>query len=474
MILERITVPGLAHHSYLLGDEYQGVCAVIDARRDIDIYLHLAEQHSMRITHILETHIHADFVSGSRELAAQTGAPIGVGAKASVDFGVIHLADGDRIEIGNLELEVLHTPGHTPEHICFLARGGAGAPAPWGLFSGDTLFAGEVGRPDLLGEGTEEALASQLFHTLRSVLLPLGDEIVVYPAHGAGSPCGASIGERAVTTIGYERKNNPLLKIDSQDEFAATVLAGQSPAPAYYRRMKTINAQGPRIFGQPPVLQPLSAQQLLRLTEERDSMLLDTRSMAAYGGAHIPGSIQIGLRAAFPIWAGEILDEAFPIWAGRMLIPEDRLYLVLEDPQMLDTVQRQLFRIGYENLGGYLRQGMRSWLEAGLPFDSLPQLSVHALRQNIQENQPVQVLDVRSQSEWQQGHIPTAQHIYVAELKDEINRLDRDIPVVTYCGSGYRASIAASILKSAGFSVQNVPGSMSAWLAAGYEVETPE
>jgi hydroxyacylglutathione hydrolase len=434
--------------------------------------LDVARADRARITHILETHIHADFVSGSRELAVRTGAPIYVGAQGDYGFEHRPLMEDDVIELGQYRLRVLHTPGHTPEHVCYLVSGGVGAEAPWGLFSGDTLFAGEVGRPDLLGDGTEKQLVRQLYYSLHEKILPLGDEIVIYPAHGEGSPCGASIGDRQTSTIGYERHHNSLLQESSQATFVEQVLAALSPAPAYYSRMKQINAKGPHILGLWPHLQPLLPDEFQEKMAKSETVVVDTREIEAFGGAHIAGAINIGLRQSFPIWIGRILDETFPIWTGWMIDPEHRILLVLPEEDKVSQAQRHLLRVGYENIGGYLRQGMRGWIEAGLPFERIPQMSVHKLKQQIDEKDDLQVLDVRSNAEWQEGHIPTAEHIYVPNLRQELDRLDRDRPVATYCGSGYRSSIAASILQRNGFNqVRNIPGSMSAWKAAGYSLE---
>lgn len=472
MILETIKSEGLAHFSYVVGDEQAGMCAVIDPRRDIDIYLDIARANNARITHILETHIHADFVSGSRELAASCGAPILLGAKAEVSFEHQPLEEGAEIKLGRLTLKVLHAPGHTPEHICLLVSGGSGAAAPWGLFSGDTLFAGEVGRPDLLGQGTEEQLARKLFHSLRDKILPLGDEIVLYPAHGEGSPCGADIGDRKNSTIGYERRNNPILQIQDEGRFVEAVLSSLEPAPSYYRRMKKINSNGPTVLKSWPKLQALDAAAFEEEMSRPDSVVIDSREIEAFGGAHIAGSINIGLREIFPIWAGRVLDESFPIWTGRMIAPDSRILLILPHESRVDIVVRQLLRIGVENLAGYLGRGVRAWIESGRPFKRIPQLSVHKLKKRIDAQDELQVLDVRSEGEWREGYIPTAQHIYVPDLDEKMDRLDRGQPVAVYCGSGYRASIAASILEQHGFAkVYNVPGSMTAWKAAGYPVE---
>lgn len=473
MFLKQIKSKGLALFSYVLGDKESGECVVIDPRRDVDIFLDTTRQNDLRITNIIETHIHADFVSGSRELSYHTGVPVSVSASAEVNFDHQSLAEGDTVSIGEYQLEVIHTPGHTPEHISLLVSGGTGADQPWGLFTGDTLFAGEVGRPDLLGEGTEEKLARQLFHSLKEKVLRLDGEIVIYPAHGQGSPCGANIGDRKTSTIGYELKNNLTLNIDDEDRFVKTVMDALSPAPSYYSRVKKINTEGPRVVGYLPYIKPLGAQEFAKAIQEPDTIVLDTRSMEAFGAAHIPGSINVGLNEPFPIWAGRVLHESFPIWAGNILDPELFIYVVLPDSNKMDEVQRHLFRIGYENIAGYLNQGFSSWVETGFDFTTIPQLSMHALKTHIQNGTNLQVLDVRSDDEWEDGHIPTAQHIYVPDLQNHLDQLDSEVPVATYCGIGYRASIAASILKKEGFHVHNIPGSMKAWEAAGYDTVLP-
>ena len=472
MLLDQIVSEGLAHYSYMLGDRTSGQCLVIDPRRDVQVYLDLARRNEMRIVNILETHIHADFISGSRELAARTGAPISISAYGEVGFDALPLEDGAMIRLGEMTLEVMHTPGHTPEHICFLTRGGGGSEKPWGLFSGDLLFAGEIGRPDLLGEEAEDTLVYQLFESLQERILPLADGIIVYPGHGAGSPCGASIGERPLTTIGYEKVNNPTLQIADKADFVRSVREALSPAPAYYQRVKRINTEGPDVYGQLPTIPPLTAQEFQAFTEEPGAILVDGRELTAYGGGHIQNAIHIGLRASFPIWAGEIIDETFPVWAGRMVDPEGKIGLILPEESSPEAAQLHLFRVGIENIAGYLREGFRSWLEAGYPFVRTEQLSVHELKEQIEKGAAPQILDVRRQREWEGGHIPGAKQIYVADLLERVDKLDPSKPVVTYCGTGYRASIASSLLEGAGFTVKNIPGSMSAWRNAGYPEET--
>ncbi len=472
MFLETVDTEGLSQLSYVLGDERAGVCVCVDPRRDADIYIELARRHNARITHICETHIHADFISGSHELAAQTGAEICVGAMPGIapdedGYGFAHraLKDGDEIEIGALRLRALQTPGHTPEHVCYVLSGGKGAADEWAVFTGDTLFAGEVGRPDLLGEGSEERLARALYHSLFEKLLPLGDAITVYPSHGQGSPCGGSIGDRRTSAIGYERLHNRRLQAPSEDEFVADILKGLPPAPRYYKRVKEINRKGARVLGRIVPLAPLAPQEFKRAADEEDAIIVDTREIEAFGGAHIEGALSIPQR-----------EKEFTIWAGWMLDPERKILLVLSDEA--DAAQLALLRIGLENIGGYLRHGMRGWMEAALPFVGLGQMSVHELARYsslaVAGDNEVQIIDVRRDDEWQSGHVPGARHIFAAHVRERLDQLDRHHPIAIYCGSGYRASIAASVLQQEGFTeVSNVPGSMSAWKAAGYETVKP-
>lgn len=461
MILETIESEGLAHLSYFIADEDAGVAAVIDPRRDVGVYLRLAREHGVRVEQILETHIHADFVSGSRELADRTGGTILVGASDEYEFDHEALHDGDEVEVGSLVLRALHTPGHSPEHVCFAIRQSKDAPQPWAVFTGDTLFAGSVGRPDLAADHEPEELARDLYRSIHEVLLPLGDEVLVYPAHGAGSPCGADIGEREVTTLGYERRHGDLLQIDEVDEFVRKVLADAPEAPTYYSRMKEVNARGPEVVGGLAHLRACDPDRVQRSIDEGD-LLVDTREIECFGAAHVAGSINLALRDSFPVWAGWTLD------------PEQRVWLLCARNDDVETVQRHLYRIGIERLGGHVRGGMRNWIESGLSYECRRDLSVHELRERLDDD-TLQLLDVRSDSEWDKGAVHTARHIYAPRLQDldEVDESpDPQRPVAVYCGSGYRASLAASLLERQGFeSVHNVLGGWKAWRAADYPVE---
>lgn len=461
VFLETIESKGLAHISYMLGDEEQGVAVVIDPRRDTDVYLNHARRLGVRITHVMETHIHADFVSGSTELAAATGAEIVGGANGDYGFPVRGGREGDVIRIGpKITIQVLDTPGHTAEHVCFLISGGRGSEEPWGLFTGDTLFAGEVGRPDLLGSEQEQVLAHQLYHTLFEKILKLGDEVEIYPAHGKGSPCGGSIGDRLTSTLGYERLHNGKFRAESEDEFVRMVLTGLPPAPTYYPRMKEVNARGPGPLQCLPTILSMDPRVFNAERRKENTLVVDTREIEAFGGAHIHGAMNIALR-----------DE-FPVWAGWMLLPDQRILLVLDRHDDLDQVQRHLLRIGIEKVDGFLRRGMRGWIEDGLDFVHTLPVSVHELKRHLDRKEDsLQILDVRNDGEWESGRIPTASHAFLGHLEKELDgRLDPEKPVLTYCGSGYRASIAASVLERMGFKdVRSLPGSMKAWKAAGFQ-----
>ena len=462
MVVETVFTEGVAHLSYLIGDKATGKAAVIDPRRDVDVYIELARKNKLSITHVLETHIHADFVSGTRELVDRTGtakAVLSVEGGAQYGFECGKLKDGDKIDLGRMILTGRHTPGHTPEHISFLAAESNRPETPFAVFSGDALFADSVGRPDLLGSDQIDILARQLFASLRNFYLKLDDGVRVHPAHGAGSPCGADIADRLVTTIGYERTHNKALQFTDESAFVEFVLSTAPPEPVYYQRMKKENAEGPEVLGRLPTCPPVVAKEFQKVVAAKGSQLVDNRQMLAFGGGHINGALSIGPHPELSIWAGWMLD------------PEKPIILVLQKDADLPEVQRQLLRVGYSKFGGYLLGGMDEWDSAGLPLARLPQMTVHEVKERAVD---VQVLDVRSPEEWEDGHIPGAQYIFLPELEKKADRLNKKKPVAVYCDSGYRASLAASLLLGNGFTeVRNVPGSWKAWKASGYEIEKP-
>jgi hydroxyacylglutathione hydrolase len=454
---EQILTEGIAQLSYLVGDDDSGTAAVIDPRADVDVYLKAAREYKLSITHVFETHIHADLVSGARELAARTGAGVYLSKEGGAGYGFEHHStrDGDTFEFGSVLLTCKLTPGHTSEHMSYLLAEKESPERPWGVLSGDTLFVSSAGRPDLMGEDQSEPLANQLFDSLRGFYLKLPGHVLLYPGHGHGSPCGADIGDRLVSTMGYERLTNKFLQIEDRREFVEHALSTAPPTPHYYPRMKKINAEGPKVLGTMPTVPGLPPRKFKETHERGDAVLVDIRSMLAFGGGHIPGALNIGSRPELSIWAGWMLDPRRPI------------LLVLEDDSELDNVVALFVRTGYIHFAGYLTGGMRAWDNAGLPIAKLEQMSVH----EVKERDGGQLLDVRSPSEWQEGHVPGAEHHFLPELREHVSSLDRNKPAIVYCDSGYRASMGASVLQAEGFrDVRNVPGSWQAWRSAGLPV----
>ena len=460
LIFECIQTEGIAALSYLVGDDDEGTAAVFDPRADVEIYIDLARQKNVSITHIFETHIHADLVSGARELCARVeSAKIFVSHEGGARYGFDHekVKDGDQFTFGETLITAHYTPGHTPEHISFLLAEKERAEMPWGVISGDSLFVNSAGRPDLLGEDQTEKLAEQQFHTLRDFYLDLPDSVIVYPAHGAGSPCGADIGDRLSSTIGYERKFNKFLQFSDAKSFTKHALETAPPVPDYYPVMKKLNAEGPEILGNLPRVPALPPKAFKEAIAKKVGALIDTRTMLAFGGGHIPGAMNIG--------GSPVLS----IWAGWMLASNQPILLVLEDEKDLEEIVRIFIRTGYSKFAGYLVGGMKAWQAAGFEQAEIRQMDVHELNKR---GPTLQIVDVRSPREWTTGHVPGAHHIFLPELRKRVGELDLAKPTAVYCASGYRASIAASVLKKEGFKeLWNVPGSWEAWKKAGFPVE---
>ena len=460
LVFKTIQTEGIAELSYLLGDDAEGVGAIFDPRPDVEVYIDMAREAGLAITHIFETHIHADLVSGSRELCARLeSAKIFVSHEGGAEYGFEHekVKDGDRFTFGETLVTARHTPGHTPEHLSYVLAESDHPDTPWGVLTGDSLFVSSAGRPDLLGDKHTKELAEKQFHTLRDFYLKLPDHVMIFPNHGAGSPCGADIGERLSSTIGYERKFNKFLQFPDVNAFTDHAIETAPPVPHYYPVMKRLNAKGPEILGNLPRVPGLPPKAFKEAIEKKAGVLVDTRTMLAFGGGHIPGAMNIG--------GAPVLS----IWAGWMLASNQPILLVLENESDLAEVVRLFIRTGYSKFAGYLVGGMKAWQAAGFEQAEIRQMGVHELNQRTAS---LQIIDVRSPREWKNGHVPGARHIFLPELRKRVGELDRAKPTAVYCGSGYRASIAASILKEEGFeTLWNVPGSWEAWKKAKFPVE---
>ena len=460
LIFERIHTEGIAELSYLLGDDSDGVAAVFDPTPDVDKYVALAREKRVSITHIFETHIHADLMSGSLELCARVGsAKVYCSHEGDARYGFDHekVKAADKFTFGKTVITVRHTPGHTPEHLSYEVAETDHPDTPWGVLTGDSLFVGSAGRPDLLGSSETEELTKQLFETLRGYYLSLPDGVVIHPAHAHGSPCGADIGDRLESTIGYERKFNSYLQIADFEKFKEHALSSAPPVPKYYPLMKKVNARGPVVLGNWPRIPGLPAKTFREAVEKKAGVLVDTRQMLAFGGGHIQGALSIGATPMLSIWAGWLLDPEVPI------------LLVLDSDTKVDEAVKLFIRTGFTKFVGYLVGGMTAWDNAGFPLDEVGQMTVHEVKDAGAE---LQIVDVRSPSEWDSGHIPGALHMFLPDLRKLSSELDQKKLVAVYCDSGYRASIGTSILKQEGFScVSNVPGSWQAWNKAKFPIE---
>jgi len=459
MIVQQFFVKGLAHSSYLLGGTK--TCAIIDPRRDVDIYLDAAQSLDMEVTHILETHLHADFISGHLDLAEKTGAKIYAPKAANCAFEHIPIAEGDTITIEDMVVSLIETPGHTPEHISYVVVDEARGAVPAGVFCGDTLFVGDVGRPDLF-PGKAQELASQLYKSLYEKLLKLPDFCEIYPAHGAGSLCGRSMGAKRTSTIGYERKYNAALQIKDREEFIASLTTNMPAAPDHFSRCSAINGGGPTLIQNLPSLEPFDPERFHEKANAGDAVVLDIRSYDAFGGQHVPGSYHIDLSGNFATFAGWILP------------PDKAILLVgLDDSQAFEAAV-WLRRVGLDRVIGYLQGGMFEWSKAGLQTDHIGQLSVGELHQMSTGDRNMTIVDVRAPNEYQGFHIEGAVNIPAPDLRKRYSELDPAVPTVLICSTGHRSSLSASILKQHGFTdVFNGAGGMTAYATAEYGPECP-
>jgi hydroxyacylglutathione hydrolase len=467
MFVKRFFEPSIAQASYLIGCQANGTAMVIDANRDVDQYIDAAEQEGLRITHVTETHIHADYVSGSRELAHKTGGTLYLSDEGDADWKYAFISEGqplhhgDHLQFGNIRVDVLHTPGHTPEHLSFLITDGAAADQPIAAVTGDFVFVGDVGRPDLLEraaniKGTMEVGARALWKSLQA-FATREDWLQIWPGHGAGSACGKGISAIPSSTLGYERRFNWAFSVKTEADFVERVLEGQPEPPAYFASMKRVNKVGPALLGgfQPP---PRLADARLRELLAADALVIDTRPAAEYAERHVAGTINIPLNASFVTWAG---------W----LVPSTAdFYLIVDEATAarLPEVSRLLALIGLDRITGWIGT---SAVSASAELRRTPQLAVADLPARLTAGS-VTLVDVRGANEWAGGHLPGAIHIPLGYLAERCRTIPTTKPIVVQCQAGGRSAIAASLLERLGFAdVINLEGGFSAWAAAGLPVE---
>ncbi|MDQ3472671.1 MAG: rhodanese-like domain-containing protein [Acidobacteriota bacterium] len=455
----------LAQASYLIGSD--GEAAVIDPQRDVDQYIDEAKAQGLQIKYVIETHLHADFVSGHRELAERTGADIVFSKHAGATFPHRSVSEGEELQVGKAVLRIMETPGHTPESISILVSDAADSTQPQRLLTGDTLFVGDVGRPDLAGgKGyTPAMMAEMMYDTLHDKLLQLPDEVEVYPAHGAGSMCGKNMSKETSSTIGQQRKFNYALQPMSKAEFVRMMTTDLPTAPDYFPKDAEINRGGAEALSELPTIPPLTAESVRELTSQSDGLrhvVLDVRPAADFGAGHVPGSINVGLGGQFAIWSASLIPMEAP------------LVIVAESEEKVAEARMRLARVGLENVKGYLQGGLESWRAAGFEITTVPQISVDQLHELLQRENDLQVIDVRRPAEYESGHVGPAVTAPLGELQKTIAGLGV-VPTqktAVICAGGYRSSAATSILEQQGFTnLLNVTGGTGAWIKAGYPVE---
>lgn len=449
--IEQFVVEGLGHQSYFVTDDESGAAAIIDPRRDVDVYLEAASRAGIRITHVLETHVHNDYITGSRELAAKTGATIVASAADPLAYEFLPVTEGDRFAVGRLSFKTLATPGHTPAHVSYLLNE-AEEETPAALFSGGSLLAANAGRTDLLGEGMMLKLTHQQYQTLRRLLDTLPGQVRVYPTHGAGSFCmSTSVGSARTTTIAQERLVNPAALAPNEEAFVQRQIAGYSSYPRYYAHMGFINRKGPRIMGAIPVPPPLSALDVQQRVSN-GVPLIDGRNRDAFAREHIPSSLNIELDGSFATYVGWLLPFNVP------------LLILIEDEAGRREAVVQLMRIGFEQVDGYLDGGIAAWKAAALPTVHFGAMDIKTLHKRWSQHEKLVILDVRRPDEWRDGHIPGAFHIQLGDLPVRMRELPKDQTIATICRSGYRAEIAASMIAATGREALPVRGGMEDWL----------
>jgi glyoxylase-like metal-dependent hydrolase (beta-lactamase superfamily II) len=465
VIFKQFYLPCLAHASYLIGDEATGTAAVVDPQRDIDQYIAFASEHALKIKHVFLTHLHADFVAGHLELRDRAGATIYLGSTAKTAYAFTPLHDGDILEFGRIRLKTLETPGHTPESVSIVVYDlDARDTRPYAVLTGDTLFIGDVGRPDLrvaLGWSATD-LGGMLFDSLHEKLLPLPDQSLVYPAHGAGSLCGKAISKETVSTMGEQRRWNYALQPMTKEAFIGVVTADQPEAPPYFTYDAVLNSQERPTLDQALAreMQPLDLDIVLAIQAD-GAQVLDTRDPDEFAAAHLAGSINIGLGGQYATWAGTVLDRAHPI-------------VIIATPGREHESAIRLGRIGFDHVAGYLENGLRALDPRPGLIASTEHLSAQAAAERLASAHPPLAIDVRTPREREQKHIDGSLSVPLNRLADHLQSLPKDRHLLVYCAGGYRSSVAASLLQRSGFaSVAEIAGGFAAWEAANLPVAVP-
>ena len=452
--IEPFVDTGLGNSAYLIGSHDTKKGILIDPLRDVDRYLHAASELGLTLTHVLDTHLHADFVSGNREIATQTGAVIGASAEAKVGFDHKPLTEDTIIDLGAFQIRVMTTPGHTPEHVSYLLVEPDGK-TPSALFSGGALIVGGAARTDLLSHELTHPLASHLYHTIHDKLLKLPDELNVFPTHGAGSFCVAPASNDRTTTIGRERKTNALAQPQTEEEFIRRALTGLPAYPTYYKYMRNLNQYGAKILGGVPVLNPYSASEVKALMDD-GVVVLDIRHQKKFAVGHIPNSYGIRVDAPLVVWAGWVIPFG------------SRIVLLGESAAEREEATRQLIRIGYDDVLGYIEGGIEAWAKE-YPIETVQSINPKELRERLNE---VTVVDVRNLAEWNEGHIPGANHFEGGRIPWEEFPFTQEKPLAIQCASGNRSMVAISVLKRRGIhNVLQVDGGITKWKMNGFEVK---
>lgn len=451
MYFEQFYLGCLAHASYMLASE--GEAVVVDPQRDVEMYLNAAAERGVTIRHVFETHLHADFVSGHKELAARTGAKIYMGAQARATFLHVAVSDGYTLTFGKASIRVLETPGHTGESICLVITDNEKSDQPWAVLTGDTLFIGDVGRPDLSPQHTPAQLAGLLYDSLHGKLLRLADNVLVYPAHGAGSLCGKNMRAERSSTIGTERLTNYALQIKTRAEFVSQLTSNLPARPEYFSKDAEINRTGAAPLSELAPLRAISPGELKAMLAEGE-IALDVRPGDEFAVGHVPGSINIALSGQFASWAATVLGlSAHPVLIGA-------------SAEQIEEARVRVARVGMEALSGYLEGGVEAWKRAGFELATISQVGVSELSSRL-ESSHIQVLDVRRAPEWESAHIENATWWPLDNFKVSPPEMDRGAPLAVHCKSGYRSMIACSLLHRAGFNnVINVTGGFDAWQQA--------